>query len=230
MYKGIIMKKCTVLVSGGVDSVSVLHHVIKELKYDEVYVLSFNYGQKHSRELDEAAWQVTQLKEVVEHEIMDISFICRSLASKSSLVGNEIDVPALEDISEEDLDQPVTYVPNRNMTLLSLAAAYAESKSCQDLYYGAQAQDEYGYWDCTTDFLDRMNAVLSLNRRDAVRVKAPFVNLNKAQVVEVGMRNGVDFSHTWTCYRGGAKPCEVCPSCVERALAFEGNGHKDPLL
>jgi 7-cyano-7-deazaguanine synthase len=225
-----MMSKCVILVSGGMDSVTLLHYAINTLKVDEVYALSFNYGQKHSRELEEASWNCQKFPQVKEHRILDLGFMKEILKNSSSLVGDVIDVPDLNNIEEKDLDQPITYVPNRNMMLLSLAASYAEGCGCQEVFYGAQAQDEYGYWDCTAEFLDKINIVLGLNRREAVEIKAPFVHRSKADVVTLGLENGVDFSRTWTCYRGGEKPCNVCPSCVERELAFSKAGHKDPLI
>jgi 7-cyano-7-deazaguanine synthase len=180
------MKKCVILLSGGMDSVTLLHHVIEELEYTEVYALSFNYGQRHSRELKEASWNCAKFSQVKEHQIMNLEFMKEFLQETSSLVGDVIDVPDLDKIQQKDLDQPVTYVPNRNMMLLSVAASYAESRLCSDLFYGAQAQDEYGYWDCTSEFMARVNHVLSLNRREAVKIFAPFVGKNKADVVTIG--------------------------------------------
>ena len=146
------MDKCVILLSGGMDSVTLLHYVVNELNCNEVYALSFNYGQKHSRELEEAAWNCRKFPQVKEHRKMNLEFMRGILEGSSSLVGDKIEVPDLEAIKEEDLDQPVTYVPNRNMMLLSLAASYAETRGCRQVYYGAQAQDEYGYWDCTKEF------------------------------------------------------------------------------
>jgi 7-cyano-7-deazaguanine synthase len=226
----VVMKKCVLLLSGGLDSVSLLHYAVKELSYDEVYALSFNYGQKHSRELKEASWNCYKIKQVKEHQVLDLQFMKEILQDSSSLVGDKIDVPDLDSIADGDLDQPVTYVPNRNMMLLSLAASYAESCGCTEVYYGAQAQDEYGYWDCTHEFLGKINQVLSLNRRDSVTIKAPFIGKSKGEVVAIGSKCGVDFKHTWTCYRGGEEPCNTCPSCVERALAFSKAGEVDPLV
>lgn len=224
------MERCVILLSGGMDSVTLLHYVINSLKVKEVYALSFNYGQKHSRELEEAAWNCRKFPQVKEHRKMNLEFMRGILEGSSSLVGDKIEVPDLENISEADLDQPVTYVPNRNMMLLSLAASYAESRGCRQIFYGAQAQDEYGYWDCTKEFLDKINSVFALNRRESVTVNAPFVSRSKADVVKTGLENGVDFAHTWTCYKGGVRVCGTCPSCVERSLAFEKAGEVDPLL
>ena len=224
------MSKCVILVSGGMDSVTLLHYAVNTLKMEKIYALSFNYGQKHSRELEEASWNCKKFPQVKEHRVLDLGFMREILKNSSSLVGDVIDVPDLESIAEKDLDQPITYVPNRNMMLLSLAASYAESCGCQDVFYGAQAQDEYGYWDCTEIFLDKINQVLGLNRRDKVEIKAPFVHKSKGEVVSIGLKNEVDFARTWTCYRGGEKPCQECPSCVERKRAFEQSGQKDPLI
>ncbi|MCM8541379.1 MAG: 7-cyano-7-deazaguanine synthase QueC [Lentisphaeraceae bacterium] len=224
------MDKCVLLLSGGMDSVTLLHYVVNELKCKEVYALSFNYGQKHSRELEEAAWNCRKFPQVKEHRKLNLEFMKGILEDSSSLVGDKIDVPDLDSILEADLDQPVTYVPNRNMMLLSLAASYAETCDCRQIYYGAQAQDEYGYWDCTKEFLDKINQVFSLNRRGSVTINAPFVSKSKADVVEIGLENGVDFAHTWTCYRGGVRPCKTCPSCMERSLAFAKAGKEDPLI
>ena len=99
----------------------------------------------------------------------------------------------------------------------------------QDVYYGAQALDEYGYWDCTTEFLKRVNETLSLNRRKPITVHAPFIDKKKVESVRLGMELGVNFAYTWSCYRGGAKACGTCPTCIERLKAFEEAGLKDPL-
>jgi len=138
-------------------------------------------------------------------------------------------VPDLASLTQEALTQPPTYVPNRNMMLLSMAAAYAEAHDMTEVFYGAQAQDEYGYWDCTRDFLERINGVLSLNRRRPVTVHAPFVSKSKAETVALGVKLGVDFTQTWSCYRGGEAACGACPTCVERLNAFKANGFADPV-
>ena len=137
--------------------------------------------------------------------------------------------PNLADLGETGLDQPPTYVPNRNMMLLSTAVAYAEARGIHNVFYGAQAHDEYGYWDCTPSFIERLNHVLELNRRDVVTVHAPFVDKKKSELVPLGTELGVDFSHTWSCYRGGEIACGTCPTCVERLKAFLEAGADDPL-
>ena len=232
-YKSMISKQfsspAVVLLSGGLDSTVLLHHAVKDLQCAPVYALSFRYGQRHGRELDCAVWQA-KAAGVAEHQVLDISFLGELLRDGTALVSGGADVPDLAELSEHDLEQPPTYVPNRNMVLLSLAAAWAEAKGCRDVYYGAQAQDEYGYWDCTTDFVARINETLALNRRNAVQIHAPFATARKARNVEMGLRLGVDFGHTWSCYRGGEQPCMTCPTCVERVHAFAEAGADDPLV
>ena len=222
------MDKAVVLLSGGMDSVTLLHDVCIRRGVPTVYALTFNYGQKHAREMAEARWNAKHLG-LAEHREVDLSYYGDLSAGGSALTDPAIDVPDMDDVPEEQRDQPPTYVPNRNMSLLSLAAAYAESKDARDVFYAAQAQDRYGYWDCTTGFVDAINAVLRLNRRDPVTVHAPYVDLGKSDVLKIGLEIGVDYSHTWTCYRGGATPCGSCPSCVERAAAFASARVADPL-
>ena len=216
-----------VLLSGGLDSTVLLHHVAKELQAAPVHALSFHYGQRHVRELDCAKAQAALAG--AQHRVIDISFMGELLKEGSSLIAGGADVPDLSDLSDQDLQQPPTYVPNRNMMLLSIAAAYAEAQGMHDLYYGAQAQDEYGYWDCTTDFLAGINAVLSLNRKTPVTVHAPLVQHSKADNVRLGIILDVDFGNTWSCYRGDTPACGTCPTCVERLNAFAAVGVDDLL-
>jgi len=213
------MNDAIVLLSGGMDSATLLAYVKRRLEVERIVALSFVYGQKHSRELDCAGWQAEQAG-VREHRIIDISFYGELTRGGSALTDGSIEVPDLSDVKPEERMQPSTYVPNRNMIFLSLAAAFAEAQGISDVFYGAQAQDEYGYWDCSQDFVVRMNEVLSLNRKGRVKVRAPFAGMSKSEVVKIGLELGVDYDHTWTCYRGGDAPCGTCPSCVERNRAF----------
>lgn len=220
--------KAVVLLSGGLDSSTLLHYVGKRLGATEVYALSFLYGQKHRRELEAAAWQA-RAAGVRAHDVIDMSFFAGLTPGVSALTDDAVAVPRLADLDAAVLTQPPTYVPNRNMMLLSVAAAYAEARSVRTLFYGAQTQDSYGYWDCTPEFVERLNRVLALNRQQPVVVHAPFVGLRKAEEVKIGLELGVDYAHTWTCYRGGDEPCGDCPSCVERSGAFKELGLADPL-
>lgn len=219
-------KKAVVLLSGGVDS-TVLLHMLHRQGY-ALFALACHYGQRHSRELDCARIQADRTG-VRAFQVLDMGFLGGLLGPGSSLITSGAPVPDLADIPETLRDQPPTYVPNRNMLLLSIGAAYAEAMGVARVFYGAQAQDEYGYWDCTEPFLERINALLALNRRRPVRVEAPFLHASKADNVRLGLELGVDFSLTWSCYRGGERACGTCPTCVERLKAFESVGVPDPL-
>jgi 7-cyano-7-deazaguanine synthase len=217
-----------VLVSGGIDSSVLLHHVARNLKLAPIHVVSFNYGQRHSKEIECARWQADAV-DADAHRIIDISFVGGLVRGASALISGGRSVPELSALAAGELDQPPTYVPNRNMVLLSIAAAYAEAHGIHNVYYGAQALDEYGYWDCTIDFLEGVNAVLALNRREPVTIHAPFIDKMKSHSVRLGQGLGVVFAQTWSCYRGETKACGVCPTCVERLKAFREAGLVDPL-
>ncbi|MCX5772280.1 MAG: 7-cyano-7-deazaguanine synthase QueC [Candidatus Hydrogenedentes bacterium] len=217
-----------VLLSGGADSTVLLHHVLRNLGRRPVHALSFNYSQRHSKELDCARWQA-RAAGVTEHRIIDVSFLGDLLKPATALVTGGKEVPSLRDLPAAQRVQPPTYVPNRNMILLSVGAAYAETAGVEEVFYGAQAQDQYGYWDCTTTFVERLNHVLALNRGKPVKVYAPFVRMKKAETIQLGMELGVDFSRTWSCYKGGQKACGTCPTCAERLAAFRAAGAQDPI-
>jgi len=219
---------CILLLSGGLDSVTLLHYLVKREKYRQVYAISFLYGQKHLKEIRCAEWQMNVL-EMKGHFVVDLSFLSVLLQGSSTLITGGGDVPRLDEIREEDKVQPSTYVPNRNMIFLSIASAWAETLHIQDVYYSAQAHDEYGYWDCTEPFVTNINAVLSLNRKHKIRVNAPFISFSKKEILQIGFSLGVNYSHTWSCYRGEENACGTCPTCIERLKAFEAIGRNDPL-
>lgn len=234
-----IHEPVVVLLSGGLDSTVLLHHVVKDLGRSPVHALSFNYGQRHSRELDAARWQVEEIYSFLRrtgsrkrmfHRVIDISFLGPLVAQATTLVTGGGEVPDLAEVAVFDLVQPPTYVPFRNMILLSLAAALAESEKCGAIFHGAQAQDEYGYWDCTREFIDSVNRTMTLNRKHLITVEAPFAEMRKSHELAIGQRLGVDFSKTWSCYRGGRLACGTCPTCVERLKAFAEAGLDDPLV
>ncbi len=222
------MSRAVVLVSGGIDSAVLLAYVRRRIGIEEIHALSFDYGQKHVREL-EAAGKQAAAAGVVSHRVADLCCFAELVEGGSALTDERVAVPDLDDVSSEERRQPPTYVPNRNMVFLAMAAAHAEATGCTDVYYGAQAQDEYGYWDCTEAFVAAMNGVLALNRGRPITVRAPFVLMSKAQVVRLGAELGVEFADTWSCYRGEARPCGRCPTCRERRQAFESERLKDPL-
>lgn len=221
------MHGAVVLLSGGLDSSVLLHEVRRRAGQAPLLALSFFYGQKHARELEMAAAQARLAG--AAHRRVDIGFFRELTPGGSALTDPAVPVPDLAALTDEQRRQPPTYVPNRNMMLLSLAAACAEAAGFRDVYYGAQRQDRYGYWDCTPDFIERVNDLLALNRGNAVRVRAPFAAFSKADIVRLGVELKVDFAQTWSCYRGVPPACGRCPTCVERADAFRANGLPDPV-
>jgi 7-cyano-7-deazaguanine synthase len=218
------MPDCVAIISGGMDSVTLLHYLVKTEERQPA-VMTFRYGQKHVRELACAQYQTALLK-CEPHLIADLEPL-RAVFGGSALVDADVDVPDMAAVTGDP--QPPTYVPNRNMVFLALAAAYAESMGVGTIYYGAQRHDLYGYWDTTNDFLERLNRVYSLNRRTPVRVEAPFVYRSKASLLRIGLELGVDYGQTWSCYRGEALACGRCPTCAERLEAFAEIGFPDPL-
>jgi 7-cyano-7-deazaguanine synthase len=223
------LARAAVLLSGGLDSTVLLHHLARDRRIRQLWVLSFDYGQRHRRELAAARWQAAALARVREHRVVRLPALAALAAGRTALLPGGPPVPDLARVPPAARDQPPTYVPNRNLVLLALAAAYAEACGCPVLFYGAHAGDQHGYWDCTPLFVRRLNRVLALNRRRPVRVEAPFAGQAKSALVRRGVRLGVDFAHTWSCYRGGRRPCGRCPTCVERAGAFAAAGAVDPL-
>jgi 7-cyano-7-deazaguanine synthase len=218
------MSKAVVVYSGGMDSTVLLHHAFKN--YDEVYALTFDYNQRHKKEI-EVAMSICHPK-LKDHKLIDLKFF-RDLVPSSALTSDSIDVPKMKDIIGEA--QPVTYVPNRNMMLLSIACSYAEAHNCSDVYYGAVAVDNLsGYWDCTPEFLEHINNCLSLNRMNRIQIQAPLLYKTKKEIIEMGIELGVQFEHTWTCYEGKKESCGTCPSCAARIAGFKKAGYKDPLL
>jgi 7-cyano-7-deazaguanine synthase len=218
------MEDSVVIVSGGMDSVTLLHYLIKR-EGKKPAVLSYIYGQKHSKEIEYASWQAKALGCQL-HQIMDLSMLVPAFSS-SALISRDISVPDISSV-EGDPQLP-TYVPNRNMIFIAIAAAFAETLDVEEVNYGAQAHDLYGYWDTTPQFLSRINDLLSLNRNKAIQIKAPLVNLSKAEVLRLGLELGVDFSKTWSCYEGSELACGKCPTCAERLAAFDELGLRDPI-
>lgn len=223
------MSGAVVLLSGGMDSSTLLHYVRRRLGVEPVYALTFLYGQKHAREVEAARWQAAAAG-VEEHHVVDLSFLWKLTGAASALTDPGTRVPCLHELDETARRQPPTYVPHRNLLLLALAAATAEARNLTDVYYGAQRQDAYGYWDCSADFVARLNATLALNRKAPMRVHAPFLGWSKADEIRLGMELGVNYSHTWTCYVGETKPCGGCPACEERAAGFRAANLSDPLM
>ena len=214
-------QKVVVIFSGGMDSFTVLNLAAKQGL--EVFALSFNYGQKHKKELDYAARACTLLG--VKHKVVDISAI-NQLIGGSSLTS---DIEVAEGHYEEE-SMKSTVVPNRNMILLSMAVGYAVSISANKVYYGAHAGDHAIYPDCRPEFVHKMNDVCAIANYEAVEIITPYLDVTKTAILTAGLEMGLDYNQTWTCYNGREKACGKCGACQERLEAFTENGINDPLL
>ena len=216
--------KCVIPVSGGIDSTVILHWVASEGK--EIHAVSYNYGQRHFDREMECAIANCYFKSKT-HKRINLDFF-KDIVSSSSLVNDEIDVAKTKDTLGDP--QTVNYVPNRNMMMLSICTAYAESIGATQVYHGAALVDsQAGYWDGSKEFVQAVNNVNALNRRDRVEIIAPLILKSKKEIIEIGIENGVDFSQTWTCYEGREKPCGECPACSSRIQGFIDAGYIDPL-
>ena len=222
-------KNCVLLYSGGMDSMVLLHQALE--KYDQIYILSFDYNQRHKKEIVLAQEYIKKLcsntSKIKEHHIVDLGFYSQ-LASTSSLTNKDIDVPKMKDIIGHP--QSVTYVPNRNMVMLSIATGYAESVKASSVLTAVVALDNLsGYWDTTPEFVGNYNKVIHLNRMNKITIESPLVDMSKEDIIKEGVRLGADFSKSWTCYEGLETACGVCPSCSGRLGGFVKAKYIDPL-
>ena len=212
--------KVVVIYSGGMDSFTVLNRAIQDGK--EVFALSFDYGQRHVKELKYAAKVCKGLN--VAHKVIDISAINQLLAGSS--LTDDIDIPEGHYEAE---NMKSTVVPNRNMILLSLAVGYAVSVEASQVYYGAHSGDHAIYPDCRPEFVMKMNDVCQIANYEAVEIFSPYLNVNKTAILTDGIAMGLDYSNTWTCYNGRENACGKCGACQERLEAFADNNIIDPV-
>jgi 7-cyano-7-deazaguanine synthase len=221
------MESSAVLIlSGGIDS-STLLFLLLDREY-EVHALTFHYGQRHSKEVEHSIMvaESARRRGKVFHKIIDISSI-RELIMKGSLTGED-EVPKAFYTEET---QKRTIVPNRNMIMLSIAAGYAVSEGIREVYYAAHRSDYSIYPDCRKEFVKALDLALYLgNLWTPVEVRAPFVEMEKREIVALGLKLGVPYELTWSCYEGKDRPCLSCGTCLERTEAFLKNSSKDPLL
>lgn len=204
-------EKVVVIYSGGMDSFTLLHQAIEGGA--RVYALSFNYGQRHSKELHYAQKVCDELG--LPHKIVDITAINQLLLG-SSLTD---DIEVAEGHYEEE-SMKSTVVPNRNMIMLSLAVGYAVSIGANAVYYGAHGGDHAIYPDCRPEFVKRMDAVSAVANYEPVAIRAPFLNSSKTEILGEGLKLGLNYAKTWTCYNGRERACGRCGSCNERLEAF----------
>ena len=221
--------KAVILLSGGLDSSTVLY-LAKSEGYD-CYALSFDYQQRHRREL-EAARTISTAVGVAAHQV--VSFDLR-LWGGSALTDDRVDLPQDRDLAAMSESIPVTYVPARNTIFLSFALAYAEAIGASRVYIGVNSLDYSGYPDCSPDYIDAMRSVYTLGTKqgregDSIEIITPLIDLKKTGIIQLGDRLGVPWAQTWSCYSGDLVPCGVCDSCRLRLAAFEELGLVDPGL
>lgn len=220
--------KAVILLSGGLDSSTVLY----QAKADgcDCYALSFDYQQRHRREL-EAARAIASSAGVVEHQV--VSFDLRSWGG-SALTDTKIELPSDRSVAEMAQNIPVTYVPARNTIFLSFALAYAEAISAERVYIGVNALDYSGYPDCRPDYIQAMQEVFQLGTKqgregEPIKIVAPLIKLKKTEIIQLGNTLGVPWEKTWSCYAGEEVACGVCDSCRLRLAAFAELGLIDPV-
>lgn len=224
--------KALVLSSGGVDSTTCVGIAVEKYGKENVVTLSMSYGQKHSKEL-QAAQNVADYYGL-EHISLDLAAIFQ-YSDCSLLSHSKEEIPEQsysEQLKHTDGKPVSTYVPFRNGLFLATAASVALSKECQVIYYGAHSDDAAGsaYPDCSPAFHQAMGEAIYEGSGRQLTIEAPLIHFNKAQVVKEGLRLGVPYELTWSCYEGKEKPCGVCGTCIDRAKAFEANHVKDPAL
>lgn len=218
------VKRAVVLLSGGLDSATVL--AIAKAEGYECYCLSLDYHQRHSSEL-EAAKRVAKAHGATEHKTVQLDL---SLFGGSALTDNNIAVPEIESVGI-----PVTYVPARNTIMLSLSLAWAEVLQAQDIFIGVNALDYSGYPDCRGEYVKAFQAMANLATKSAVEgktitVHAPLIDMTKAEIVTKGAALGVDYAMTVSCYQANThgQACGLCDSCRLRKQGFEVAGLIDP--
>ncbi len=234
------------LLSGGLDSTTVAAYA--KGRVDNMFAITFRYGQSHAKEVD-CAVRIAGILDV-EHRLLDVAFLAEVAWYSALTHPDRFPVPSGRATEEIGHGVPITYVPMRNTIFLSLAAACLESRvlyaievegvAASDVaatvYMAPNALDYSGYPDCRPEFYDAIRRTLDLGSKlwteyaVPIRVETPIIDLSKAEIAALGIRLGAPLEHTWSCYEGGAMPCGSCDSCILRAKGFAGAGIPDPLL
>lgn len=219
------MKKAIVLLSGGIDSATVLY-IARRNGY-RCSCLIFDYGQRHKKEIEAA-------KEIARYTDCDFKVVkFRLLWGGSSLLEKALKVP--QHIKSPAKKIPSTYVPARNTIFLSFALSFAESVRAGAIFIGAHTEDYSGYPDCRPVYFNAFKKVASFGTKAGVqgkriKITAPLLYKSKAEIIKTGLKLGVPYRLTWSCYKGGVKPCGKCDSCLYRAKGFNEAGAGDPCL
>jgi len=215
-------KNIIVLLSGGMDSATLLWHAKKE--FGEVYAISFNYGQRHSVEITYAK-ELAKIADVKEHIIVDIPVY--SAVRESALLNEEIDIPTGEYAEEP----PITTVPMRNINFLSIASIFADILEINYIGIGVHSLD-VPYPDCRPEFISAAEAAINAGstlvakKKRRIHIYAPFLGMTKKEIAKLGKDLGVPFEKTYSCYKGTLPPCGECPTCLQRKEALEAIGYQ----
>lgn len=223
-------KNVLAVLSGGLDSSVMTMMLVERYGREKVSAVSYDYGQKQRVELEKAFELCNKLG--IKHKILDLNILGDIAKPMSANIGGtDVDMPTIEDVLGDP--QPVTYVPFRNMILLSLTMSCAEAANASHVFTGLQVHDEYGYWDTSQKFVDSMNAVASQNRTHKVEIVAPFSHLSKAEEIKICLEMEKEqlLLSTLSCYNPDNKgwSCGECPTCAERIANFAKAGIEDPI-
>jgi len=218
--------KAVVPISGGMDSSVLLH--LAASRYDKIITVNYDYGQKHrDKEINCASFQIESIDMPVDSLHIKLPFF-KDICQVSSLLNSKVAVAKAKDVMGDP--QTVNYVPYRNLMLLSISLAIAENYGASTVFHGAaQADSVAGFWDGSKEFLDQINNVSALNRRDKISIQAPLIDKSKEEIVKLGVKLGVDFSNTWTCYEGEELACGECTACSLRIKGFIDAKLIDPI-
>lgn len=219
-----------IILSGGMDSYTLLHSLLNRQPPASIYAITFDYNQRHRREIEAA--KVITSKLDVAHYIIPLPFLAE-LSQKSSLTNQSRLMPHGH-YADETMKQ--TVVPGRNTLMLAAALAFAEGRFNEaEIYYGAHAGDHTIYPDCRPEFVAAMQETIARASAGTVTLCAPFLYISKTDILVEGLQlralgRPVDYGDTWTCYEGGDVPCGLCGACVERSEAFASLHEVDPLV
>ena len=224
------MKKAIVLLSGGLDSTTVLAAAIN--KGFNIIALSFNYGQRHNYEI-ECAKEIATFYNITKHQITNIDLG----AIGGSALTDDIEVPKNRDSGEMNSEIPITYVPARNTIFLSYALALAEVENSFHIFIGVNALDYSGYPDCRSEYIEsfqkmgRLATKSGVEEAEQLQIHTPLIDLKKSEIIKLGIELGVDYSKTHSCYDplGKDEPCGKCDACLLRIKGFLDAGTSDPL-
>ena len=231
-------KKIVVLLSGGLDSSTCAYLVSKKSKpylKDRVFTLTFDYGQRHKKEIITAS-RVAKKIRAVRHKVFKLDL---KLFGGSSLTSSRLKVPqnqkSVLNLTKRSISKiPNTYVPARNTVFLSLALAYAEAIGAEEIYIGVNSIDYSGYVDCRPEFIRKFQKLADFAtvcgvKGRPVKIKTPLIKKTKTEIIRLGTKLGVDWKNTWSCYLGKKLPCGLCDSCQLRLKGFMQAGIADPI-